>query len=228
MLNVEVKLLTVDWEMVLDALLPTVMERAKAMENSSIPIRMLNKLDETSAAAFHTVLRTLPSETRDELICVLLNMYHEKIITMLNNAMKRGEEDGFVTLGDLRVYIQDQRLVLNLTDINVDYAQKVGKRQLVQAAARIFHSAIDTVVHYGAEWALENHPDLIMNRVRAMLEKQGLQGIEMKLAMIADASQIADGQPPATKLSEEAQDKLLDVLVGFIAQIAQSAQEEQV
>lgn len=210
MLNAEVKVLSVDWKVVIDALLPVVIRRTQQIEHPSFLIQLLNKLG-ASSDAFVTFLTALSGETRNELICVLLNQYHEKIAEMLNDILANDEKKYPIRLGGFSARQDDgNTLGIYLTGINVDYAALLSNGY-ARLAARMFHNHLDMA----ATWVLQKQPELLTNKVQAVLEERGLTGIHMDIALLEGRAQ----ETAALQISESAQAEILDVLVGFIARI---------
>lgn len=209
MLNAEVKVLTVDWKPVLDALLPAVVRRTQQIEHPSFLIRLLNKLGE-STNAFIIFLTALSDETRNELICMLLNQYHEKIVEILNDILAHDEKKYPIHFSGFSARQDDNTLCICLTNIDVDYATLLSN-SYAQFAVRMFHNHLDMAV----TWVLQKQPELLTNKIQDMFEERGLTGIDMKIALVEGRTQ----EMAVLQVSESAQAEILDVLVSFINRI---------
>lgn len=92
MIEIRIKISKVDYEEVLDAIYPVVMEQVnKNQKIVSIPIiaKILPKIQDAGAAALKLLIRALPQETRDELTVACLNKFKGDILGLIEKEAKQ-------------------------------------------------------------------------------------------------------------------------------------------
>ena len=141
MLNAEVRIQSIDYERTFEALFPMLMEMVNGMDGESMPIRLLQKLGETSQNVVTGILRKLSPRHQDQILCQLVSAYQVELCRHMNALLAaKGLGEGIV-VQRLQAQACEDEMLLTLQNVDVQYAELLKIEQIQQAIGKAAESS---------------------------------------------------------------------------------------
>lgn len=135
MVDIKIKMKSIDYGKSFESLLPVALEKCKAMETGNLFIRFFQKMDDCSAAAMLGILEYLPAEACNELLCSMVDLYSAELTDKLNQMLQsQGQKPWIgrhIKIGSLALIQEDSlEMVLMGKELEVDYGKLLQEAQV--------------------------------------------------------------------------------------------------
>lgn len=227
MVNVKIVISEVHYERSFANLFPIGMEKCRKMENPNLAVRFLLKMGDASIPAALGLLNRISMDAKGELLCGLVNLYCQEILSALNTFLQKDELGRNIRIGSLYM-TQDikKRPVLIGSNIKIDYdallkndtvKQKIGDfagkaiKKTMFGGSDMLRKVVEDTAGSVVELAVGAAPNLTEKKALSIIGKQEnknrlLRMAEQVLAQKGLSVHLADfifGQEPFAEMPDE-------------------------
>ncbi len=122
MLNIKINIISVNYEASLSNLLPAAFERYKNMPKGSGAVRFIQELNDVSADSLSRILKCLPKELYNRLLCIISRLFSNEITINLNAALQKQLPGSIIKINEILLNQEASgELSLYINNIETDY-----------------------------------------------------------------------------------------------------------
>lgn len=150
MINAKITIKEIQYEESFENLFPMGIQKCRKMENPNLAVRFLLKMGDASMTAALGILDMMGEESKNELLCGLVNLYRQEIQSALNALLQKDELGRNIQMGDIYM-AQDSngQLSFHVRDIVVDYGELMKNDAVKQKIGDYANKAVKKSV-FGA------------------------------------------------------------------------------
>lgn len=180
MLNAKITIASINYEETFRNLLPSTLEKCRAMESKNLIIRLMQKLDDASAVALSGMLSFLPRESCDELLCIMVRLFGGELAERLNQTLQEHEVGRNLAINAFSLVQEPERgIILALDGIEVDYGSLLQSVQEQKAADGITGGSTGKTAGRLIGALMKKTVDVVSKIPPQQLESKGLYLLEL-------------------------------------------------
>lgn len=127
MLDIKITILSINYEASLSNLLPAAFEKCKNMPQGSGTIRFIQELNNVSEDNMYRILKCIPKELYDRLLCIISRLFSNEITRNLNAALQKQLPSGIIKINEILLNQEvTGELSLYINNIETDYTSLVN------------------------------------------------------------------------------------------------------
>lgn len=141
MFQINLSINSINYESILHTVFPTVLEKVKEKDSYNLLFRLVRELDGDGEQVLLALMKYLPEDTKNELICQCLNSYAGTLTRKLNEYLQMDTWGRNFTIGSCFIAKQESSLVLAAENVRADYQallSEAGNTQNVEQAVKRF------------------------------------------------------------------------------------------
>lgn len=225
MLSIIIEIADINYEKSCQQFFPFLKEKAGEMKSLNMGIHFLQKLDDVAFSALLEFIKRLPENTKNDVIILMINLYSLKITDKLNQEVQKISYGQYLKIGDVSAVQKNGKIYLWINKISVDYKGLINELPI-----RILRKPISFFAESGENlekvvvsilWT-KKHKKKIMELAKNTLNEYGLVMELLDIEVIKERSKdsVVIVDKTDLKLSERTEIDILDVLVGYLTDIA--------
>ncbi len=143
MLDVEIKIDSIDYEQSFRNLFPQLSAKCVNMETDHLLVRFLNKMGSASMPVVLRILNTLPERSKGELLCCLANFFRQEFVQTLNGVLKQDVLGQCFQLGSVLLKQADSNVItITFEEVSADYGALLKNDTMQKKIAEVIRSSV--------------------------------------------------------------------------------------
>ncbi len=127
MLNIKTNIVSINYEESLSNLLPAAFEKCKNMPQGSGTVRFVQELNNTSKENISRILKCLPKELYNRLLCIIFRLFSNEITENLNSTLQKQLPGSIIKINEILLNQEASgELLLYINNIEIDYTSLIN------------------------------------------------------------------------------------------------------